>query len=648
MPKLTNEEINSYLNTEIYAAEQVRNIETLDNARIYERYRAKTMGNEVEGRSKIVSTDVFETVEWILPPLMDIYSPENGTPEYEPVGAEDVDAAKFMTELVRYQFWRQNEGETLLRRGIKDALMYRPGGIIKYCWEKAYGYKKHDLSGLDGMEVMMLENHPDVSITGKTESGYGYDVSLNRRFVEFDGPRFYLIPQHEFLRHPNARDINETPFCAHVKEVTVDYLRRMGRQKYYKNVEQAIEENQGGNEPVDYSDQVRYAQDGIQIGEEPSSDPARQKVKLYECYVDMDIDGDGLLEKRIITKVGSVILRNEENVYERPPFVILRPIEDTHKFSGITLGEMVEDLQRLNTFLLRQTIDNLAQSNNSRKVYDPSKINQADVLNNIPGAPIRTKSGVRPVDAIMEFPTQPIHASVIQFYGVSKEMGEQRTGVSKAMRSAGDPYNQTATGQLAAINQASQRVRMIAKIIAAGLSDLFRAMVFMNKTFLTEKVAVRLHNKFVQISPDDLEGRMDLVLNIVMGSQSRQQTIINMQQLLAIFGQLQTGGMPVLDANNLPNIIREIVKAMGYKNQDIFLPLMFQQDAKQGNQALAQLQTQNLMMGKEGGNGAGGTTIGSIAGDGTGGTATPNPVGAGLQSPYMQPGSGGMLGGMPS
>jgi hypothetical protein len=117
MGKLSNEEIVNRCLEDIRAAEEVRDQESVDNAEAYKYYRAKKMGNEEKGRSQIVDTTVFETVEWIVPAIMDHFDESNGNPTYEPVGPED-----------------ENEGEMELAIAVKDALMYHPGGVIKYWW----------------------------------------------------------------------------------------------------------------------------------------------------------------------------------------------------------------------------------------------------------------------------------------------------------------------------------------------------------------------------------------------------------------------------------------------------------------------------------------------------------------------------------
>ena len=584
MAKMSDEQIVNHLLEDIRAAENVAQIESEDNAKIYQLYRAKKMGNEVQGRSSLVSSDVFETVEWLAPALSDIFSESNGVPSFTPVGAEDEAATEMMAELVKYQFFRQNEGESLMMDTIQDSLMYRPGGIVKWRWEKKGRTEKKKLEDLTEDEIVLLAAHKDVSITKYEETPTGFNVDAERTFVDYDGPRFDILAPWEFLRHPNYKDIETSPFVAHKKRVTIDYLRRMEKFGIYKNIDEAID----GGAPVlgdDYTEQKIYTSDGYQRDAEPSSDEARKEVTLYECYVQLDTNGDGLLDNRIVFLVGRTIIREVENVYGRPPFSVVKCIKDTHKFSGIPISEYMIDLQRLNTFLLRQTVDNIAQSNNSRKVYNPKVINMADLMDNRPGAGIRVKDGTDVRMAITELPTNPVNASVMSFFGICKELGEQRTGVSKAFKSVGDVHNQTASGQNAAIQQASTRVRKMAKIMAEGWKDLFRAMIMMNKKFMTEPLTLRITgSKYVEIAPDDLEGRMDIDVNVLMGSNSKQQQITNMQQLIAIGGQIMQLGVPILDQKNASKMFEEIIKNMGYKDTEQFMPQAIQQGKVEPNQ----------------------------------------------------------------
>ena len=642
MPKLNDEEILSHLLLEIRKAQEVADIESTENAKLYKYYRAKTMDNEVKGRSQIVDTTVFETVEWIKPALEDIFSEENGIPEFEPHGPEDELAAEMMTQLCRYQFWRQSDGANPMRLAMTKGLIFRPGGIIKYCWEKDVSSESKRWENVppDMLATMkLLGDNYDVKKETPREDGT-YDVEGVERAIEYDGPRFYSVPDGEFLRHPNAKDIKTSPFIAHKTRVTADWLNRQKEKEGWKNIDKVFEgHDYGGMSSTEISQyqNTMMMQDNLDVSPEFSNDPARREYTMYECFVLMDTDGDGLLENRKINVINDVILYNEVNEYKYPPFVKLCSVDDIDKFSGIPISEMVADIQRLRTFLLRQMVDNMAQMNNGSLVYDPSVVSQADIFNNTPGRAIRVEPGVDVRTAITQLVMQPFNPVAFSVLEYATNLAEQRTGVTKSNKGVGDQYNETFHGQMAALNQASQRIRMIAKVMTAGLTDLFRAMVYMNKKFLTENTFVRLENKFLEISPDDLEGRMDLLLHVILGQSSRQQTLVNMQTLLATLGQLVQVGLPALDAKVSNNIVREMVKSMGYKNVERFLPEAFLNAPKQ----MSQMMTANTLMG---GNGAaGGANVGSTADTGAGAVGTTNPGGTGVATPAIQPGAGPVL-----
>ncbi len=641
MPKLDDDRKLSLLWLEIHKAEEVTNTESQDNAKAYKYYRAKTMDNEIKGRSQIVDTTVFETIEWIMPALEDIFSEENGIPEFEPHGPEDEKPAAMMTQLCRYQFWRQSDGVIPLRLAMKKGLMFRPGGIIKYCWEKDVSSESKKWEGVPPEDMMKMSMMPDAfEVKNATDNGIGgFDIEGIERSVEYDGPRFYSVPDGEFLRHPNAKDIKTSPFVAHKTKVTADWLKRQEKKPGWKNIAKAIEEGGVTQSTLDsmYARATMTGQDNLSENPEHSDDPARKELQMYECYVKMDVDGDGLLENMKYNVIGTNIVYEDINEYKHPPFVKLCAIDDIDKFSGLTVAEYVMDIQRLRTALLRQVINNQMQMDNGSLVYDPSVVSQADIFNNVPGRAIRVEPGVDVRTAITQLVTQPFSPAAFSLLEYATALTEQRFGVNKTSKGVGDQYNETFSGQMAALNQASQRIRMIAKIMATGMSDLFRAMVYMNKKFLTESTFVRLENKFLEIMPDDLEGRMDLILHVIMGQASRQQTLVNMQTLLSTLGQLVTVGIPALDAKVSSTIVREMVRAMGYKNQERFLPQAFLENPE----AVSQMMTANALMG--GGNGAGGANVGSTANTGAGAVATPNPSGAGVQSPATQPGAGGIF-----
>jgi hypothetical protein len=88
-----------------------------------------------DGRSSAVSTDVADTIEGLMPQLMDIFAGSDEVVRFEPVGPEDEQAAQQETDYVNHVFMQNNPGFMTLYAFIKDALLSKVG-IVKIWWEE--------------------------------------------------------------------------------------------------------------------------------------------------------------------------------------------------------------------------------------------------------------------------------------------------------------------------------------------------------------------------------------------------------------------------------------------------------------------------------------------------------------------------------
>ena len=88
-----------------------------------------------DGRSRAVSSDVADTIEGLMPNLMDIFAGSDEVVRFEPVGPEDEAAASQETDYVNHVFMQQNPGFMILYSFIKDALLSKVG-IVKVWWEE--------------------------------------------------------------------------------------------------------------------------------------------------------------------------------------------------------------------------------------------------------------------------------------------------------------------------------------------------------------------------------------------------------------------------------------------------------------------------------------------------------------------------------
>jgi len=132
--------------------------------------------------------------------------------------------------------------------------------------------------------------------------------------------------------------------------------------------------------------------------------------------------------------------------------------------------------------------------------------------------------------------------------------------------------NKTWRGQNQQVSQAQQRIAMMARLIAEmGVAPLVRDIVDLNLWFLKKKQAVKFLNTWKEISPDQIIGQSDCIVNVGLGTSDKQQTIVFMQQLLALYGQIKAAGGTVVTPTNVYNAVKELVRAMGFRNVGDFV-----------------------------------------------------------------------------
>jgi hypothetical protein len=152
MPKIDSSTLKAILASERSNALAAIEAEKLSSARsdamdYYNGDMSKDMP-AADGRSRAVSTDVADTIEGLMPQLMDIFAGSDEVVRFEPVGPEDEQAAQQETDYVNHVFMQQNPGFMTLYAFIKDALLSKVG-IVKVWWEEGEEEQKETYFGLD-------------------------------------------------------------------------------------------------------------------------------------------------------------------------------------------------------------------------------------------------------------------------------------------------------------------------------------------------------------------------------------------------------------------------------------------------------------------------------------------------------------------
>ena len=94
-------------------------------------YRGDPFGNEVEGRSQVVSRDVRDSVQAVLPSMMRVFFGSEKVVEFVPRNETDVAMSEQATDYLNYILRQDNDAIGIFYSVFKDALMNK-GGFVKW------------------------------------------------------------------------------------------------------------------------------------------------------------------------------------------------------------------------------------------------------------------------------------------------------------------------------------------------------------------------------------------------------------------------------------------------------------------------------------------------------------------------------------
>ena len=134
--KLTDTELKAIVDAELSDASTFAGNRLSDQRETAMRYYlGEPFGDERDGRSKVVLTDVADTIEWILPSLLRIFASSDEVVRFEPVEPNDEEQAAQATDYVNWVFTKDNPGFLILYTWFKDALLQK-NGIVKHWWQE--------------------------------------------------------------------------------------------------------------------------------------------------------------------------------------------------------------------------------------------------------------------------------------------------------------------------------------------------------------------------------------------------------------------------------------------------------------------------------------------------------------------------------
>ena len=607
---LDDDEILSIVESEINGSADYMDSEvSSQREKAMEYFYGEPFGNEEDGRSQVVVTDVQDTLMWMMPSLMRIFTAGDKVVKFVPEGPEDEAVAEQATKYVNHVFYKQNDGFTVLYNMFLDALMQKVG-VVKHFWEEVEKVTTESYENLTNQEYSLLMQDDELEeieheetttyveaidpLTGEVVevAEVFHNVTVAR--TSMDGKvTIQNVPPEEFLINRGAKSLEDARFICHRSHKSKSDLIKMG---YDPEIVDDLPASSGVDGITTSNEYLaRHAYDSTDSYPNQNSADSEKEIQIYESYIKLDTDGSGVSVLHKICHSGKEILDIEPIDYI--PFSTVCPIPIPHKFYGLSVAETVQDVQLIRSTLTRNLLDNMYLANNGRFQVVEGQVNIDDLLTNRPGGIVRTRSP----NALTPIATPSLSANSFQMLQYWEDIKTGRTGVNPKTQglSADVLKTHVTTGAVtAALTNSQGRLELIARVFAdTGVRNMFKQIYNLVQRYENRKRVVRLNNQYFEIDPASWREDLDVDIEVGIGYGDQDIRLQNINMFATLIEKIGTQTKGIVNPQNIYNLAVEIANEMGIKNVDKFVSQPSQEPLPPTPQEqLAQAQAQAMII----------------------------------------------------
>lgn len=537
-----------------------------DNNNLFDRYNCDPYGDEEEGLSSIVSSDVADGVDSDLSALSRVFLGNSPPVEFLPVNGskEAIEEAKDVNAFVAWVMATSKNSYKVQIDWLKEILLQK-AGYIEYGIKTIEKPTTRRFKGLSEQDISIIQTTLQKETDVKT-------VTIKKELEEVLGGGFsetYAIEvtviketQEYFMQNVAWEDMRISRGVQTKDEANV--VGKVFRKRRGDLVAEGISIEQVRKLPSSggqNSDNAKSDRFNSQGGEDLGSNLEWQneEVEGQDAYVLFDMDGDGILERRHVVKFGNIVIENEP--FEHIPYAGCSSIQMPHNIIGKSRGELSLTQQRVNSVLTRNMMDNISDVNMGRYIADDSQVNMDDLLN------IRTRGVVRsknPMSSIVPEPVMYNGDKTLQVIQYMDSKHSQSTGQMQANQAlTSDQLNQETATRFDGVKEASlAKIELVSRNIAElAYKDLYEGLVWFARHFQDSEMEAYLFGREMKFSPSSWKFDHRVIAKVGTGAGDDDKTI---QALSAILGSQQAeieAGSGLADSKKKYNVYRELVRA---------------------------------------------------------------------------------------
>jgi hypothetical protein len=418
-----------------------------------------------------------------------------------------------------------------------------------------------------------MPNLMPLAQTQPAPSAVTHDVTIvtTRKLAQ---ARVMGVPPEEFGIERGARSIRDCNYCFH--EVVTKTEAQLIAEGFAHDQIRSLTDYTGTTEVETLARDT--AGEHLSTGAGGGINSAARLVRITEHYLRMDYEGTGPpCLYQVITggDQGEILIKDGKECvtpFDAMPFAGTTPVPITHRFFGRSIADLVMPLQREKTALKRGALDNLYLHNNPRvevaeQNAGPNTLD--DLLVSRPGGVVRTKTAGGLNWQVVPDITSSIYP-MLQYLDAELET---RTGLSKQTQGidANALQNQSATAVAQVFSASQMRIKLIARILAEGVRDIFGLLHGTIRKHGQQQETVRLRSAWVDVDPRSWKTRDDMTINVGLGTGGKAQQFAQTMAIANVQKELIAGGkINLVGDRELYNTAAELTRIMGHKNPDRF------------------------------------------------------------------------------
>lgn len=525
-----------------------------------EYYQGKPFGNEEDGRSQAILTEVRDGILGVLPSILRVIHGPEHVVEFVPKRADTVAMADQATDYVRYVYEEDNAGFLVTHSTIKDGLLKRLG-IVKWGMDESPKITTTAYRGLTRDDLALLADGAE--LTAVTDAGNGL-VNVEVTTTVPAGRAWVMpVPPDDFFWNREARSLDDAVLVGHRTRPTHSELRAMGVSQ------QDIEDYAGvfGITQATPEEVARRTDATSGFTLDPEMGEENRRALYCEVYMKLNVTGKGATLRKICT-LGPTFQPISNRPVDERPFGIFNPDPEPHAFLGGSWFDRLKDVQKIKSSLLRGMLDSLSISLFPRPVYVDGQASVADILNTSIGAPVRERQ-----PGMVRWDAAPFTGEkVMPIMAFMQEVVERRIGQKDGAGSLDlDALQSTGAEAVnAAITAATAQPELLARLFAEQvLKPMFRGLLKLAALPESKERIVRLRGNYVPVRPATWDAGMDVSVNVALGSMDTAKKIGVLKEVIADQSAiLEKYGPsnPVVTLSMLRNAKAKVLELQGIKD----------------------------------------------------------------------------------